>query len=93
MKNQIGNIKDVLKAWKKLYQLKGWKRFGKFNSKGGFNTPYVLYKAKNVVDPKKREDKVHKARPAINLILAITELCKATILSGTDTFLRTPSTR
>ena len=58
--NQKGTLGDVIKAWKALYKSKGWSRFAKFDSKGGFNIPYSLYKAKNVIDPEVRRDKLHK---------------------------------
>jgi hypothetical protein len=61
--NQHGSMSDVIRAWRLLYREKGWNRFGKFNSKGGFGTPYALFKAKNVVDPAIRREKWKKARP------------------------------
>jgi hypothetical protein len=61
--NQRGNVSDVTRAWRMLYKTKGWERFGKFDSKGGFNTPYILFKAKNVCDPATRAEKGLKTRP------------------------------
>ena len=42
---------------------KGWNKYAPFGAKGGFNRPYILLKAKNVVDPEVRRQKWMKARP------------------------------
>ena len=60
---QNGDIKDTIKSWKYFYKAKGWDRFGRFNLKGDFNIPYILFKAKNVTDRKVREEKIFKVRP------------------------------
>ena len=59
----IGAAADVVRTWRKLYQKRGWSKFAGYNSKGGFNTPYVLFKAKNILDPAIRAEKWRKARP------------------------------
>ena len=61
--NQIGSERDVINAWSLLYREKGWHQYAKFDRKGSFNTPYCLYKAKNAIDLKERQNKLHKARP------------------------------
>ena len=61
--NQRGGWSDVIRAWRLLYREKGWNRFGKFDSRGRFGTPYALFKAKNVVDSAIRQKKWKKARP------------------------------
>ena len=33
------------------------------NTRGGFNRPYILFKAKNITDPEVRQQKWKKARP------------------------------
>ena len=40
---------DIVKIWKKLYKERGWSKFARFDSKGGFNRPYLLFKLKNVI--------------------------------------------
>jgi hypothetical protein len=37
--------------------------YAKFNSKGGINQPYILFKAKNMIDQQKRQLAWTKARP------------------------------
>ena len=54
---------DVCKAWGKLYKKQGWQKIAPFKKTGSFNIPYVLFKAKNVTDPKIREAKIFKTRP------------------------------
>ena len=61
--NQHGQLSDVIRSWRLLYKAKGWSRFGRFEGRGGFNAPYVLFKAKNVTDPAVRALKWAKARP------------------------------
>ena len=42
----------------------GWQQFAPFNKQGTFQQPYVLFKAKNIVDPEIRREKgVKKPRP------------------------------
>ena len=58
-----GGEGDIVRVWKKVYAEKGWSRFAAFDSKGGFNMPYMLFKAKNITDPTVRAAKWHKGRP------------------------------
>ena len=44
-----------------LYKERGWNKIISFDKKGGFNKPYVLFKAKNVTDPMVRANKWMKA--------------------------------
>ena len=62
-KTSKGTVTDVVKSWKHYYNFKGWERYAKFNNKGGFNEPYILFKSKNVIDPKIRQEKWHVVRP------------------------------
>ena len=62
-KRSAGSTRDVIAAWAALYRELKWSRFASFDSKGGFNVPYVIFKAKNVTDPLDRVSKWHKARP------------------------------
>ena len=39
-------MKDVTKAYKEFYKYRGLNTYGKFNLKGNFNVPYILFKAK-----------------------------------------------
>ena len=52
-----GSHKDVVASWAYHYKQKDWKRFAPFNYKGGFNEPYVLFKAKHVTSLETREAK------------------------------------
>ena len=61
-KNKDGE-RRIVNAWRALYRARGWAKFAPFNPKGGFNTPYILMKAKNVVDRQVREAKIGKIRP------------------------------
>ena len=58
-----GTMRDVVNAWKVLYKSRGWSKYAPFDTKGGFNQPYILFKAKNVTDPEKRARLWKKARP------------------------------
>jgi hypothetical protein len=60
---QLGGPSDVVRAWRRLYMHRGWNKFASYDSKGGFNEPYVLFKAKNIQDPVKRATAWQKARP------------------------------
>ena len=62
-KTQLGDMKDVTKAYKEFYKYRGLNKYGKFNLKGNFNVPYILFKAKNVTDPEIRKNKLMKTRP------------------------------
>ena len=62
-RNQRGTQKDIVKMWERIYKEKGWRRYAQYNTHGGFNQPYILFKAKNVTDPDVREHKWQKARP------------------------------
>ena len=61
--NQRGTVYDAMRSWKCWYKAKNLYQFGRFDTKGGLNTPYVLFKAKNITDPTVRESKWKKARP------------------------------
>ena len=52
-----GTQKDILTSWAYHFKKKDWKRFAPFNYKGGFNEPYVLFKAKHVTNLKTRAEK------------------------------------
>ena len=41
-----GNEKDLVKLWKRIYKERGWKKYAPFRTQGGFNRPYILFKAK-----------------------------------------------
>ena len=58
-----GTESDIVSIWGEMYQRNGWQRYGRFNNKGGFNKPYVLFKAKNVTDRATRVRKLWKCRP------------------------------
>ena len=58
-----GGEGDIVRIWRKIYQEKGWHKFAAFDGKGGFNAPYMLFKAKNITDPTVRVDKWAKGRP------------------------------
>jgi hypothetical protein len=58
-----GEEQDIVRIWGEIYRRNGWQRYGRFNSQGGFNKPYVLFKAKNVTDPTIRAAKLWKCRP------------------------------
>ena len=62
-KKQQGTVKDVLNIWEKHYKKMGWQKYATFNKqKGGFNKPYILFKAKNA-EQKVRDKKLLKVRP------------------------------
>ena len=58
-----GEEKDLIKNWETIYRKKKWNRYATFDKKGGFNVPYLLFKAKNITDIEIREKKWEKARP------------------------------
>ena len=58
-----GGERDLVKSWELLYKRKQWHRYASFDKKGGTNLPYILFKAKHVVDHEVRKTKWHKARP------------------------------
>ena len=58
-----GSKMDIVKAWKHVYTTRKWKAYGSFNTKGDINVPYVLLKAKKVVDPVVRQLEYKKMRP------------------------------
>ena len=60
---QRGTADDIVKMWRRIYMEKGWNKFAAFRAKAGFNKPYILFKAKNVVDPTVRGEKWMKVRP------------------------------
>ena len=61
--NQRGDAKDIVELFQRIYKRRGWDKYAKFNRQGGPQTPYVLFKSKNVTDPQIRESKLMKARP------------------------------
>ena len=58
-----GNISDIVKTWSAFYKKKGWHQKAVFDTKGNFNKPYCLFKAKNITDGTTRMEKWMKARP------------------------------
>ena len=52
---QKGTERDIINLWSKVYKERGWDQFATFNKKGGFNRPYVIFKAKNITDPEMRQ--------------------------------------
>jgi hypothetical protein len=40
-----GDAKDLVNLWKGIYRQRGWSRYAPFDTKGGFNVPYALFKA------------------------------------------------
>ena len=62
-KKQQGGEKDVKELYARIYRKRGWGQYAKFNNQGGLNQPYVLFKAKNVVDHATRRVKWMKVRP------------------------------
>ena len=54
-KNQMGSVKDMMHTWHMWYKNKGLGSYGTFNTKGDINTPYILFKAKNMIDTEVRE--------------------------------------
>jgi len=62
-KAQKGTEQDIIKLFAKIYKKQGWDKYAKFDNKGGFNQPYILFKAKNMIDPKQRRLKWAKVRP------------------------------
>ena len=62
-KRQRGTEKDLMGLYERIYKKRGWDAYAKFNRKGGLNQPYVLFKAKNVIDPDTRRLKWTKVRP------------------------------
>ena len=60
---QRGGEKDIVSPFARIYRKRGWEQYAKFNNKGGFNQPYILMKAKNVIDPETRQTKWIKVRP------------------------------
>ena len=62
-KKESGNWNDIKKIWERIYKEEGWNNYATFNKRGNLNTPYVLFKAKNVLDTETRKHKWMKARP------------------------------
>ena len=60
--NQRGGEKDMVNMMARIYKKRGWDKYAKFESKGGLNQPYILFKAKNM-DPSVRRMKWTKVRP------------------------------
>ena len=61
--NQQGEARDIVEMYKRIYKRRGWEAYAKFDNKGGFNVPYILFKAKNMIDMEVRKKKWMKARP------------------------------
>ena len=55
--------KTLMKEWKKEYRRMGWSKYGVFDAKGGLNTPYALFKKKNMGERAVRAKKWQKVRP------------------------------
>lgn len=60
---QKGAEKDLVDLFARIYGKRGWSKYAKFNRQGGFNQPYILFKAKNMVEHSTRRDKWMKVRP------------------------------
>ena len=61
---QKGSEVDIMKLFARIYKKRGWDEYAKFDSsKGGLNQPYILFKAKNMIDRKVRRLKWTKVRP------------------------------
>ena len=60
---QGGGERDIVEMIRMIYKRRGWDKYARFERNGGFNQPYILFKAKNVIDPSVRQEKWHKARP------------------------------
>ena len=58
-----GDERDLVRLWKSIYRKNGWDEYAAYDGSGGFNKPYILFKAKNVTDPETRKTKWDKARP------------------------------
>ena len=52
--------KTLMKEWKKEYRRMGWSKYGVFDAKGGLNTPYALFKMKNMGVPNCSEEGVEQ---------------------------------
>lgn len=57
-----GTYKDIIKWWEQIYKVNQWHRYARYDTKGGFATPYILFKDKNV-HLSKRATNWAKARP------------------------------
>ena len=62
-KRQQGSEKDIMALWRWQYKQRGWSSVVGLRQKCGLNTPYILFKAKNVTDATTRKDKLYKVRP------------------------------
>ena len=62
-KRQKGSEQDITKMFARIYKKRGWDEYAKFNMQGGLGVPYVLFKAKNMIDQKTRKLKWTKVRP------------------------------
>ena len=58
-----GSSGDLIKHWHRIYKTKHWNEYAAYNTKGNFNLPYILFKAKNITNHKDRMLKWDKARP------------------------------
>jgi hypothetical protein len=61
--NQRGTTQDIIKMWQRIYKTNGWQRYAPFNTKGDFNQPYIMFKAKNITNHQTRQEKWKKTRP------------------------------
>ena len=62
-KGKVGNSDDLLKHWEAHYKKCQWNKFASFSKHAAFNRPYILFKAKNIIDHTTRTQKWSKARP------------------------------
>ena len=58
-----GDERHIMLGWKYAYKQFGWHQYAAFNTRGGVNAAYGLFKAKNVCDPVVRATKWMKMRP------------------------------
>ena len=61
--NQKGDEKHIMMGWKHTYKLLGWNKYASFQTNGAINTPYALFKMKNICDPEVRKVKWKSVRP------------------------------
>ena len=61
--NQRGDETDIRIGWQHTYKRCGWRKYAPFDTKGGHNTVYGLFKMKNIIDPTVRQTKWMKMRP------------------------------
>ena len=60
----MGDERDLIKTWQRTYRTNQWNRIAPFNAKGKVSRAYLLFKAKNIIDPSTRARKYStKGRP------------------------------